>query len=190
MKKIFLTIGIVFTCALANAQLIPNFDFGLKAGINLAKISGEDRLNSENRLGNLVGVWARVGAMGLHLQPELYYTVKGTEVSDGKVNFSSIDIPVLVGTKIGALGIGGRLNTGPVVSFIIDEEQSLNNALNNASQFNYKDQAFAWQFGAGLDIKKISLDLRYERGLSKISRSGFDDTKLNLFNLSLGLKLY
>jgi hypothetical protein len=195
MKKWIIVLIFLSTASLAEAQLIPNFSFGLKAGTNLSKISGEDRFNSENRAGYLAGIWARVGAMGLHLQPELYYAVKTTDVTDGngqsgRVDFTSLDLPILIGTKIGALGFGGRLNTGPVVSFVINEDQSFDNALSNASRFNYKNQAMAWQFGAGLDVKKLSFDLRYEHGLSRISRPGYDDTKLRLFNLSLGLKLY
>jgi hypothetical protein len=195
MKKLAIILLLVTGSITTKAQVIPNFDFGIKGGINLSKLSKQNGFSSENRAGYLAGIWARAGAMGLHIQPELYYTVKTSDVKDmngqaGSVDFTSVDLPVLVGTKIGAVGIGGRLNTGPVISFIIDQEQSFGNAVGSASKFNYKDQAVAWQFGAGLDIRKISFDLRYEHGLSKISRSGYDDTKLRLFNFSIGYKLF
>ncbi|MEJ6981515.1 porin family protein [Pedobacter sp. P351] len=197
MKTSLLILAVLLTGAgsTTQAQIIPNFDFGLKAGVNLSKLSKQNGFSSDNRAGYLAGIWARAGAMGLHLQPELYYTVKTVDVKDdngqtGSVDFTSVDLPILVGTKIGAVGIGGRLNTGPVISFVINEEQSFSNAVSDASKFNYKNQAVAWQFGAGLDIRKISLDLRYEHGLSKISRAGYQDTKLRLFNFSLGYKLY
>lgn len=195
MKKIVLSFAVVLASFMVNAQIIPNVDFGLKAGVNLSKLNKQDGFNSDYRSGYLAGMWLRVGAMGLHLQPELYYAMKTADVKDedgnsGNVDFTSIDLPILVGTKIGALGIGARLNTGPVVSFVVNEDQSFSDALNNASKFRYKDQALAWQFGAGVDIKKLSLDLRYEQGLSKISRDGYEDTKISLFNFSLGYKLF
>jgi len=195
MRKIVLIFAIVITASMVNAQIIPNVDFGIKAGVNLSKLSKQDGFNSDYRSGYLAGMWMRVGAMGLHLQPELYYAMKTADVKDvngnsGNVDFTSIDLPILVGTKIGALGIGARLNTGPVISFVVNEDQSFNDALSNAAKFRYKDQALAWQFGAGIDIKKISLDLRYEQGLSKISRDGYEDTKISLFNFSLGYKLF
>lgn len=196
MKKTILILSILLTASVVTrAQLIPNFDIGLKAGVNLSKLSKQNGFSSDNRAGYLAGIWARAGAMGLHLQPELYYTVKTSDVKDdngqsGSVDFTSIDLPILVGTKIGAVGIGGRFNTGPVISFVINEEQSFSNAIGSAVKFNYKNQALAWQFGAGLDIRKVSFDLRYEHGLSRISRSGYEDTKLRLFNFSLGYKLY
>ncbi len=196
MKSFILILAISLTASvITKAQIIPNFDFGLKAGVNLSKLSEQNGFSSDNRSGYLLGVWARAGAMGLHLQPELYYTVKTTDVKDdngqsSRVDFNSIDLPILVGTKMGALGVGARFNTGPVVSFIISEDQSFSNAIGNAARFNYKNQALAWQLGAGLDIRKISFDLRYEHGLSRISRSGYEDTKLRLFNFSLGYQLY
>jgi hypothetical protein len=195
MKRSNLFLALLFSSAVASAQVIPNFDFGIKAGTNLTKFASQQSLESSNRAGYLVGIWARAGALGLHIQPELYYTVKTTDVKDQmgqtvSVDFTSVDVPILIGTKIGLAGIGGRLNTGPVISFITGDEQSFSGAVNNASKFNYKDQATAWQFGAGLDIKKISFDLRYEHGLTKISRTGYEDTKLRLFNFSLGYKLF
>ena len=196
MKTRILILAVLLTCAtVSQAQIIPNFDFGLKAGVNLSKLSEENGFNSNNRSGYLAGIWARAGAMGLHLQPELYYTLKTTDVKDdngqsSSVDFNTIDLPILVGTKMGAFGLGARFQTGPVVSFLISEEQSFNDALGNAARFRYRDQALAWQLGVGLDIRKISLDLRYENGLSRVSRSGYEDTKLRLFNFSLGYQIY
>ncbi|HZX57495.1 MAG TPA: PorT family protein, partial [Mucilaginibacter sp.] len=88
----------------------------------------------------------------------------------------------------GALGIGGRFYTGPVVSFAINKSQSFGGAIQNATALDYKDQNFAWQVGAGLDIKAISIDLRYEAGLTS-QAYGTSSTKLNLFSLSLAYRL-
>ncbi|MNL69872.1 hypothetical protein D3C87_1947870 [compost metagenome] len=96
----------------------------------------------------------------------------------------------MVGTKIGAAGVGIRLNTGPVVSFVLDKEQSFGDAAGDVFKGNFKDQNFAWQFGAGLDVGKLGFDLRYETGLSKIGKDGYNDTKLSLFTFGLALKLF
>lgn len=178
----------------ADAQVIPKFQFGIKAGANLSKLDEQDSFSSKNRAGSLFGLWARASGMGVHLQPELYYTAKTVDIKRGelepfKVDFTSIDVPVLLGTKIGAAGFGARLNTGPVVSFIINNEQSAEQALNNIGDFRFKNQALAWQVGLGLDVRKLSLDLRYEHGLSKV-KSQYEDTRLRLFNFSLGYQLY
>ncbi|MNY25271.1 hypothetical protein D3C86_1590440 [compost metagenome] len=106
------------------------------------------------------------------------------------MNFTSLDIPVLVGTKIGAAGVGIRLNTGPVVSFILNEDQSIGDATSSALKGNFKGQNFAWQFGAGLDISKLGIDLRYEQGLSKIGKDDYNAKKLGLFTLGLAYRLF
>lgn len=195
MKNITLSLAILLASALfASAQVLPSFQFGIKGGANLSKFSTSGTFDSGNRAGYLAGFWARIGAMGLNLQPEIYYTSKMATFNSAaneqsKVTINSIDVPVLVGFKFGALGVGGRLNTGPVASFIIDKNQSFGTAASNAVTLHFKDQAYAWQFGAGLDVMKISIDLRYELGLTNLANNGYDQ-KLNLFNLSLAYRLY
>lgn len=196
MKKI--TLSALFVCFhfLAFSQVLPSFQLGIKAGTNLSKLSTENTFSSDNRAGYYAGLWARIGAAGIHLQPEVYLSGKNTTLkekssgAENDVKFTSLDVPVLVGTKFGAAGIGLRLNTGPVVSFILDDEQSFGQAAGSAFSGDFKGQNFAWQFGAGLDIRSIGIDLRYETGLSKIGKDGYDDTKLSLFTLGLSYKLF
>ncbi|WP_432713119.1 porin family protein, partial [Pedobacter sp.] len=177
----------------AFSQLIPSFQLGIKGGANLSKFSTSGTFDSENRAGYYVGFWTRVGAAGIHLQPEVYLSGKNTKIkaNNGDVNdvrFTSLDVPVLVGTKFGAAGVGLRLNTGPVFSFMLDDEQKFGNAVSNVANLDFKGQNMAWQFGAGLDIGKIGIDLRYEKGLSKVHKN--PDTKLDLFTLGLAFQLF
>ncbi|PWS31606.1 porin family protein [Pedobacter paludis] len=195
MKSFYLTIACLFAGFYASAQVLPTFQLGLKAGANFSKFDSENTFSSENRTGFYGGLWARVGAAGVYFQPELYISGKKANlVSDAtgeinRVRFTSLDVPLLIGTKFGAAGIGLRLNTGPMFSLILDENQSFGQAAGNVFKADFKDQALAWQFGAGLDIKKISFDARYELGLSKINKSGYPGTKLNLFTVGIGYRI-
>jgi len=195
MKKLILTlITITAAFTFASAQIIPSFQLGIKGGLNLASLSSSagSTFNTSNRAGYLGGLWARVGALGFNFQPELYVTGKNIQITDNgtEVNakFTSIDVPLLFGGKIGAFGFGGRFYTGPLVSFAINKNQSFGSAVGNATSLDYKDQNYAWVFGAGIDIKNISVDLRYEAGLSK-QTYGSSQTKVSLFNLSLAIPL-
>ncbi|GAB3926679.1 porin family protein [Mucilaginibacter myungsuensis] len=194
-KSIFILSICLLAAKFSSAQLLPSFQFGAKAGVNLSSFStNSSALAADNRAGYLVGAWARVGAIGFHFQPELYLTSKSVNVSDGsninKATFTSIDVPLLFGSKIGAFGFGGRFYTGPLVSFAVNKDQSTGTALGNISRLNYKDQNLAWTAGAGLDIKKISVDLRYEYGLSKQSYGNNESTRVNLFNLTVAYSLF
>ncbi len=149
--------------------------------------------NSSNQAGYLAGLWMRVGALGFNFQPEIYATSKNIDISqnDGETRqkFTSIDVPLLIGGKIGAFGFGGRFYTGPVISIAVNKQTSFVDATNVAGSLNYQDQNFAWQFGAGIDIKKISIDLRYEAGITKQSYGNGGQTRINLFNLTLAYSL-
>lgn len=193
MKKIIFTLAICLTTITTFAQIIPKFQFGLKGGVNLTSLSKTGTLNADNQAGYLGGFYARFGALGFNVQPEAYLTSKNVNINDNgvmtKAKFTSIDVPILVGTKIGAFGFGARFYTGPVVSFAINKDQSYSNAVGSITKLDYKDQNYAWQLGAGVDIKSLSIDLRYEAGLTK-QTYGTSSTKINLFNLSLGYKLF
>jgi hypothetical protein len=189
MKKLISTLAIcIATVYVSNAQIIP-FQFGVKGGINVTSISKSGTFNADNQAGYLGGVWARFGALGFNFQPELYLTGKNVELDGIKRKFTSLDMPLLVGGKIGAFGFGGRFYTGPVVSFAINKDQNFGTAASNATSLDYKNQNFAWQIGTGVDIRDLSVDLRYEAGLSK-QNYGTGSTKINLFNLSLAYKLF
>src|ERR1700754_3401942 len=122
-KTIILTLSIcLFTIGIASAQIIPSFAFGVKGGLNYTSFPSNGVFNNSNKAGYLAGVWARVGGLGFNFQPELYVTGKNVKIdapsatggiSENTAKFTSIDVPLLLGGKIGALGLGGRFYGGP-----------------------------------------------------------------------------
>lgn len=196
MKKILLFAALIGISSAAFSQVLPSVQVGLRGGANLSNFSTNNTFSSENTAGYFVGLYSRFGAGGIHAQPEIYVAGKNTDLksTDGteinEVRFTSIDVPVLIGTKIGAAGVGVRLQTGPMVSFILDQSQSVNQATSKIFKGNFKDQNFAWQFGLGLDVGKLGADLRYELGLSDLAKEGYQDSKLSLFTLGLSYRLF
>lgn len=181
----------------AMAQL-PSFDFGIKAGLNVSKLKS-DVTAEENRTGYQAGVFARFGGAGLYFQPELYLGTKGSTYptaaqvysGDEKINFTTLDLPLLLGTKVGPGAFNVRFMAGPVVSFLIDKKEPVASASQDIKDFrNYKDQAFGVQAGAGVDISKLTFDVRYEAGLSNLNKTDKYDQKANLWHLSLGYKIF
>lgn len=199
MKKIILSV-VLLTLGWATSQA-QTFNLGVKAGVNLSKLNA-DFANEENRLGYQIGAWARIGGASFYVQPEAYIGSKGnkfisftnnsnTEIAaEGKAKFTTLDIPVLLGTKFGGNNLNFRVMAGPVISFILADNSTFSSAYQQATDFdNYKNQAVGAQFGAGVDVGNISVDLRYEAGLSNISKSEKYTQKPNLFQLSLGFKI-
>lgn len=196
MKKIFLFAVLLGISSTAFSQLLPSVQFGLKGGANLSNFSTNNTFSSENTAGYFVGFYSRLGAGGIHAQPEIYLAGKNANLKSSTTNesndirFTSIDVPILLGTKIGAAGVGVRLNTGPVVSFILDKTQSASQATGSVFRGDFKDQNFAWQFGLGLDVGKLGADLRYELGLTDVAKEGYEDSKMSLFTLGLSYRLF
>ena len=203
MKKI-----ILFTCLLgitaitAMAQM-PKFTFGIKGGVNYSNLKTKDDLTDQNSImGYQAGIFSRIGGTGIYFQPELYLGTKGNEftslemgsvifASKGKIKFTTLDLPLLVGAKIGSNKLNLRFMGGPIVSFIIDENNTLGSAYNSISNFgNYKKQRLGFQAGSGIDLGNLTFDVRYEAGLSNASQSEKYSQQQNLVHLSLGFKLF
>ncbi len=204
MKKLLLLSLLFAFTGSAFAQL-PSFDLGLKAGMNVAKLKLKDKADTfseENRLGYQFGVWARLGGAGLYVQPELYVAGKGGKYNidnegineDVKVSLTTLDLPILLGTKVGLGPVNARVMAGPVVSFKLSDDVKLKDKISNAYTDirdikNYKSNAVGIQLGAGVDISKLAIDLRYEVGVSNINKTDKYDQKQNLWHISLGYKL-
>ncbi|MBC8053447.1 MAG: PorT family protein [Sphingobacteriaceae bacterium] len=196
MKRIALS-GLLLLAAVTTYS--QSFTLGIKTGLNLATLKGNAG-DESNRLGYQAGGWARIGGAGFYVQPEVYVGSKGGEFGsirqngttyqgDGKVNFTTLDIPLLIGKKFGFDKLNFRLMSGPMISFVLNQSSKENYAV--ATDFdNYKNQTISLQSGAGVDLGNLSVDLRYEKGLDNIDKSGQYDQKQNLWHLSLGYKIF
>lgn len=193
MKKMFLSAAIVFMAAIgAKAQV----SLGVKAGVNFSKIS-TDNVSESTIAGYQAGLFARFGK-SLYLQPELYVASSGgkfnfnnsggTVTTDGKVRFTSINVPLLIGKGFGSESLNFRIMAGPVYSYLMDKNQNFTDNVSGAyNDFgDYKKSTLGYQVGGGVDIGNITADLRYEGGLTKINQNY--GQRQNIWALSVGFK--
>ncbi|RFZ82639.1 PorT family protein [Mucilaginibacter terrenus] len=195
MKKLFLSIAILISAAItAKAQ----FSLGIKGGVNFSKIN-TDQFDESTKTGYQAGVFARFGSK-LYLQPELYLGSSGgkfdfknnnnTVTTNGKVSFTTINVPLLVGKGFGGDNLNFRIMAGPIYSYVLDKNQNFADNVNGAYQDfgDYRKSTLGFQAGAGVDIGHITADLRYEGGLTKINQNY--GQRQNLWALSIGFKLF
>lgn len=183
MKKLILILlTSFFLVQVADAQL---FKWGLKGGlgfstVKITDITGiqdgsdvYDLVTGESVMGYHLGVQTRIKIAMIYVQPELYWNAGGgslKQVVDGgateilNVKFNRIDIPVMAGVKLGPV----RLNVGPMASLVVGENSDLT-LLHPDLELYKKSLTWAWQGGIGVDLWKLSLDLRYEGPLSDLS---------------------
>jgi hypothetical protein len=195
MKKCLLSIAILFVAVIsAKAQ----FSLGAKAGINFSKIS-TNNVSESTVAGYQAGLFARFGS-SLYLQPELYLGSSGgkfdfnnnnsTVTTNGKVTFTSLNLPLLIGKGFGGDNLNFRIMAGPVYSYLLDKNQNFSDNVSDAYQDfgNYRKSTLGYQVGGGVDIGHITADLRYEGGLTKINESY--GQRQNIWALSVGFKFF
>lgn len=173
MKTLFTTL--VLTLLIASAAMAQPLKIGLRGGVNTGNynFSRFDMDGTSIMPVTTMGTGYQIALVTrlsipkfLQIQPELVYSVRDygyNLVSDAgvkRVNISSkrMEIPLLVGFNISALRFFG----GPV--FTLSSSESSNKKSSNF-KVKYNTSDVALQVGAGLDIKKFFLDVRYTTNL-------------------------
>ncbi len=136
--------------------------------------------NSKSTTGIVGGAFFRLGRK-VFIQPELLFSAKGGSIDlirsglasqQIDVRFTTLDVPILIGFKLGPL----RLNAGPMASLTISDNQNLKDALNQYTSQSiddtFKQAVFGYQAGVGLTLAGLQLDVRYEGNLSDLSQVG------------------
>jgi hypothetical protein len=193
-KLIILSVFVLGATLTTQAQ----FNLGIKGGVSSSRVDFKNpstnftQFTEEGKItGFHAGVFARLNVVGILLQPELLLTSSGgtfnmpddaggTTVQE--IGFTNLDVPILVGYKLGFL----RAYVGPVASVMINTEYSLEDYKEAFNSTNW-----GYQIGTGVDISRITADVRYER-LSRpyTDASGNVDFRNKQVILSLGYKLF
>ncbi len=167
------TVLLVFISFSSSAQ--KGSSFGFKGGLNYSangdyfEAIGENSKNPDRNIGYHIGVFGKLGNQ-LYFRPELVYTATKSEYDNNDFNVKKIDAPLLVGIKVlGPVSVFG----GPSLQYILDTE------FDGIDIDNVEDDfSVGLNFGIGLNLNKIGIDLRYERG--------FSDNEASFINNNIG----
>ena len=162
MKKLIIsTFLLTLFCFSARAQ--HGSSFGIKGGLNYNangdyfQSIGENAKHPDRNIGYHIGLFGKIGN-ALYFRPELMYTSTKSDYDSDEFNMKKIDAPLLVGVKvIGPVSVFG----GPSLQYILDTEFDGITVDNVENDFSV-----GLNFGIGLSLNKIGIDLRYERGFS------------------------
>jgi len=188
---------------LGTTQAFSQNGIGIKAGLSSTKIDfdNENFVPSDAQTGYHIGLFGRFGGAGFFVQPELLFTQTSGEfayVPDGvagssapenyKAEFNRLDIPVMVGFRFFKVL---RVMAGPIASININSE--LKNAVETVDDADFNGATFGYQAGLGVDIGNLSVEGKYEGGLSKVTDnigSFSTDNRINQWVLSVGFRLF
>jgi hypothetical protein len=192
MKRILILAVISILAISSSAQVI--FDMGLKGGANFSKISLDvEDYNADAITKMHFGAFGRVGISKIFVQPEVYFTKKGGEFSynpldlAGDFNYSAVDVPLLLGFRLfDAKVLEMHLLAGPVFGFVTDKKLKGVDGLLDKEYFN--DNYVGFQYGAGVDVLFLTLDLKMEHSGKVIEAPSFDG-KNTTFMVSVGFRI-
>lgn len=170
---------------MASTLSFSQFEMGLKAGLSSTELSPESILINdgettteisiaEAKYGFHLGLYTRISIANIFIEPAFLFNSNtvdynleeqifdtGIFSSIKSETYNNLDIPLMIGMKIGFLRIQG----GPVAHIFINSASELTQISGYSQKF--QDATYGIQGGLGLDIWKIRLDLNYETNLSK-----------------------
>lgn len=172
MKKVILYTICAFLFAGTSYSQVK---LGVRGGFNINNIklyqdaNERHQVSYESGLGFHFGLTSQIKISKLFIQPELLFSTSthnvtvddilsgdGTEV--GKQRFNKVDFPILAGLKFDN---NFKVGVGPVFTKIVSSKSDIldSDELNKAT--------VGYQFVAGFDWERFSLEARYEGNLQK-----------------------
>jgi hypothetical protein len=171
MKNIIIAAALFLSFHLS-AQKVTGL--GIKAGLNysqngdlktsITSASNNIIAGSEQKMGYHLGVYAKMNLPVFYLRPELVYTHTESAYdfsgSKGIYSQSKIDFPLLLGLELlGPL----HVFAGPSLQLVLSNNFDVKGV---GIKDLEKNTTIGFQFGGGLNLGRLGLDVRFERGLS------------------------
>ncbi|MBU8870951.1 MAG: PorT family protein [Gemmatimonadales bacterium] len=187
----------------------PSAGFGLKAGVNLAKMSelealaSGDELSNDVKMGLIGGAFFKASLGPLNAQIEGLYSVKGNQgtVLGGTENWESkltyFEIPFLLKLELPLPALSPYLYAGPSMAILLKSEE-----LDESTSMEWVDTkddmaSTEWSLaiGGGVNILKFHIDVRYLMGLTELNKentgtSVLGDSKNRTVSFMVGYDLF
>ena len=189
MKKLIIfTVIALFGFTNVNAQ---DINFGAKAGVNFASITGDDVDDLESRTSLHIGIVTEfVISDTFSFQPELLYSTQGaTDSGDGweeTLKLDYINLPLMAKYYVSE---GFSLEAGPQIGFLLNAEWDWEEDGDSGSE-DIKDEVKGIDFGVNLGVgykmeSGLNFGARYNLGLSDINdidEGDFDEGDFSIKN--------
>ncbi len=191
MKTKFLSI--IIALLISSSLFSQGLTFGIKAGANLGKISGQS-FKDEYNLGYHAGAFVTIGGKKWAIQPEVLFNQVNTDTATSfneitgfknvnKIQLHYLSIPILVNYKLSNLL---ALQFGPQFGILIDKNQSL--VQNGKDAFKSGD--FSLAGGLQLNLLKFRVYGRFVGGVTDVNNLSSNDTwKIQMAQLGIGIAL-
>ncbi len=182
---------VLFIAAIAalSVSAFSQAKIGVKAGLNFAKISGDDVEGlDESRTSGVFGLFTKIDITeSIAFQPELLYSMQGGKDNDGTYKLDYFNLPFLMKFYVVE---GFSINAGPQIGFLASaklkiEEDNLGIEADVKDDFKAID--FALSLGIGYETEMgLCFDARYNIGLSDIPEVDNTNAKNGVLQFTVG----
>ena len=174
MKRLLTVLMLV--ALTGGGAMAGDMTFGVKGGVNLADLSGDDITNNEIKTVFVGGIFFNYAFTDIiSLQPEALFAMKGTkstELENTGINLTYADIPLLLKLSVPTEGkFVPSVFAGPSIGILMSadyeralEETDIKDYLKSADVGLVLGVGFDYLIGAG----RLLLDARYTFGFSTI----------------------
>jgi len=172
-------LSIILICLFLTTAVSAQVKFGVRAGVSSTDLASKSfRVENQDvpfsvmiknaNYGYHLGLFLQAGGEKFFIQPEILFNSSSVDYTlseedmGGVVNtvfketYNDIDIPVMLGYRLGLL----RLQGGPVGHFHINSSSELTDVSGYEEKF--KTFTYGYQAGVGLDIWRLVIDAKYE----------------------------
>jgi hypothetical protein len=192
MKRFCLVLVLILTVALAAGAQAGETTFGLKAGVSIANIKGDNTDALDTKTGFMGGGFASIPISApAAIQPEVFYVQKGAKFGVGDVDASFkleyIEIPVLFKYTVDGESARPFFLLGPSFGYKISAKTEANGLTADVDDVSSTD--FGLVFGLGMNMQKFLIEFRYTLGLSNINdlEGDSDSLKNSAFGILAGI---
>ncbi len=200
------TVLCLLSASTGSAQAVRT-EFGVEAGLNLASLGGSDVDGADTRTGFAGGGFMRFPlGPSFAVEPAVFYSQQGaTDNASGvditfKLDYVQIPVRLRYATPLASsASIRPYAYAGPALGISLGCKIR-GEASGQSAELDCDDPAFGGTFdaksvdfglhlGAGVDVNRFTVGLRYQLGLSSIDDSGNDlDVKNRVFAIVAGYR--
>ena len=168
--------------------------FGIRGGLNAANISFDKLANRGERYGFHLGIFTEVPLVPdfMTIQPELSYSVKGTNYKPAsvsqKLNMNYVDLLLPVAFKLSSIDV----QVGPFASFLVSTPDYTVYNENKVIVDAFKKFDAGLTAGLSYNFSRMMIGLRYNQGFMNVTKDNakvlLGSGKNSVGQVSLGYK--
>ena len=187
MKRLFVVLVALLFATQASAGLVPDFRFGIKAGVDYQSNSLKSSLTEldiKSNSGWFAGVQGELMWGSFGIRPELVYSHNKFDIegADGELKLNKLDLPLLLQLQfLKVLAI----HAGPTFTLMTST-----NGATGGTEWSLKRPKVGYAVGAEVRVWKLAISARYNGTFKKSTVLGYatGENKISTFQIGVGFR--